>query len=125
MVLYVISPSVVSVPQNSAMQIPNELPSQVLSVSSCDIPHIRFLTLCDVDHVQSCDGDRLRQWAAFECVLARRIPLDGSMLLGTFPRSLAPLDHTAELRLISCLWPTRPHLPGIMGFALTCASLSV
>lgn len=49
-----------------------------------------------MDHVQSCDGERLRQWAAFECVLASRVPLDGDMSFGTFPISLAPLGSTAD-----------------------------
>lgn len=47
-----------------------------------------------MDHVQSRDGQRLRQWTAFECVLASRAPLDGGMPLGTFPIPLAPLGST-------------------------------
>lgn len=52
---------------------------------------------CDVDHIQSYDGERLRQWATFECVLASSTtPLDGIVPLRTFPICLAPLGSTVD-----------------------------
>lgn len=77
---------------------------------------------CDVDHIQSCDGERLRQWDAFECVLASRAPLDGVVPLGTFPILLAPLGSTADQ---SSGWSAcyKAWLSGVTGLALLCASL--
>lgn len=49
-------------------------------------------------HIQSCDGEKLRQLAAFECVLASRAPLDGVVPLETFPILLASLGRTADQR---------------------------
>lgn len=79
---------------------------------------------CDADHIQSCDEERLRQWAAFECVLASRAPLDGVVPLGTFPILLAHLGSTADQSsgwLSACY---KVWLSGITGLALPCASLS-